>query len=312
MLLNKGLSLTDHYWIIKKGLQDNWSSVNCFENEFKDGGPFDGKIVRNSECEGRVGPNATLKGNLAKKWVCKGGKQSLIKANHTKSCLQSINEVFISQVHKAQQKFHFVTYDFVEYHSGLGCICENFVTNDLDFIPAVDVIRGCKKKFRTLHEVHCEFIRVCELYGLDEKHVQQFLDYQTMIDFITTNTDRHLNNFGVLRDSNTLKFVGLAPIFDSGNSMGYTLHNDIPVGRNVLRIRQQIGGFDEVECKLLKHIKYKELVNIDKLPGIEDLDSLLSKDDTLDVFKKDRIERLYEAKVRFFKRFQDGEKIWLL
>ena len=37
-----------------------------------------------------------------------------------------------------------------------------------------------------------------------------------MTDFVLTNTDWHLNNFGVLRDSKTLKFIGIAPIFDSG------------------------------------------------------------------------------------------------
>ena len=40
-----------------------------------------------------------------------------------------------------------------------------------------------------------------------------------LLDFITANTDRHYNNFAFLRNSNTLKWKGLAPIYDTGTSM---------------------------------------------------------------------------------------------
>ena len=38
-------------------------------------------------------------------------------------------------------------------------------------------------------------------------------------DYILANTDRHLGNFGFLRDSETLDWKGLAPIYDSGTSL---------------------------------------------------------------------------------------------
>ena len=40
------------------------------------------------------------------------------------------------------------------------------------------------------------------------------------------NTDRHLNNFGVIRDAKTLEFVRVAPIFDTGSCLGYNLSDD--------------------------------------------------------------------------------------
>ncbi len=61
------------------------------------------------------------------------------------------------------------------------------------------------------------FIHVCTAHGLSELEVRSFLEYQILTDFVLTNTERHLNNFGVLRNSRTLKFVRMAPIFDSGN-----------------------------------------------------------------------------------------------
>lgn len=38
-------------------------------------------------------------------------------------------------------------------------------------------------------------------------------------DYILANTDRHLGNFGFLRDSETLEWKGVAPIYDSGTSL---------------------------------------------------------------------------------------------
>ena len=42
-----------------------------------------------------------------------------------------------------------------------------------------------------------------------------------VVDFIIANEDRHLNNFGLVRNANTLEWIGVAPIFDSGSSLGY-------------------------------------------------------------------------------------------
>ena len=40
-----------------------------------------------------------------------------------------------------------------------------------------------------------------------------------LFDAITANQDRHFGNFGLLRDNNTGKYIGLAPIFDNGESL---------------------------------------------------------------------------------------------
>ena len=53
---------------------------------------------------------------------------------------------------------------------------------------------------------------------MDREQLQYDLDYMLFMDFIISNTDRHWNNFGIIRDAETLKFKRLAPIFDSGNS----------------------------------------------------------------------------------------------
>ena len=40
-----------------------------------------------------------------------------------------------------------------------------------------------------------------------------------LLDYLLVNEDRHFNNFGIIRDANTLKWLDVAPIFDSGESL---------------------------------------------------------------------------------------------
>lgn len=40
------------------------------------------------------------------------------------------------------------------------------------------------------------------------------------------NEDRHLNNFGIIRDVNSLEWISVAPIYDNGESLKITYDND--------------------------------------------------------------------------------------
>jgi len=42
-----------------------------------------------------------------------------------------------------------------------------------------------------------------------------------VVDFIIANTDRHLENFGFIRNVDTLKWLGMGPIFDNGKSLWF-------------------------------------------------------------------------------------------
>lgn len=54
------------------------------------------------------------------------------------------------------------------------------------------------------------------------------------LDYIIANEDRHLNNFGLLRNAETLEWLGFAPVYDSGSSLGYDkLTAEIRIGKNI-------------------------------------------------------------------------------
>lgn len=50
-------------------------------------------------------------------------------------------------------------------------------------------------------------------------NLKQDLDKMIVLDYITCNSKRDMSNFGFLRDANTSKSIGLAPIFSNGNSL---------------------------------------------------------------------------------------------
>lgn len=86
-----------------------------------------------------------------------------------------------------------------------------------------------------------------------EAYISLFLEYQ-----ILTNTDRHLNNFGVLRDTHTLKSIGMAPIFDSGNSI-FWQNPDCDELRKIYEMDLLIPCVDSI---LLGYQKKRELTAI--------------------------------------------------
>lgn len=67
--------------------------------------------------------------------------------------------------------------------------------------------------------VYQHYINCCKSLGIED--IVDKINQMIVVDFIIANEDRHLNNFGLVRNANTLEWIGVAPIFDSGSSLGY-------------------------------------------------------------------------------------------
>ena len=300
MLQNMGLSLTDHYWICNIENVCTWESINLYVNDFK------ARYSLNISDDINIVPSATLKGDLKKKWIIEqDGTRYLVKGNYNNTCRQSISEVLATEIHKRQNKFMYTPYKFVRIKNDgtevIGCACPNFTNINTEFVPAIDIVRYLKvPNNMSLYEF---YIEVCKRYDLD---LRSYLEYQIMTDFIITNTDRHLNNFGIIRDSKTLKFLSYAPIFDSGNSMFYKGY--IPVGKKLLDI--DVTSFTKKEVKLMSYVTNKDLVNISLLPSDDEVYNLLKVDETVNEETNERIVRAYNMKIKFLEDFQNGAKIW--
>jgi hypothetical protein len=307
MLNNLGLSLTDHYWLCERDSSDTWESINLYTNNFKSAYTLDLRSDKRS-IAGKTNfvPSASLKGDLKKKWIIDDkGIRRLVKGNYGRSCRQSLCEVLATQIHSKQNRYNYTHYNLIEISSDnqiiTGCECSNFTTIQTEFIPAIDIVDNVKKPNNmSYYEL---FIKICESNGID---IRKFLEYQIMTDFIISNSDRHLNNFGILRRSDTLQWIGYAPIFDSGNSMFYKM-NYIPVDKALLKIG--VTSFLKKEVNLLKYITDRSLVDVELLPDDNYVYNLFSKD----IDKEDVTERLvkaYNRKIKYFIDFQNGADIW--
>ena len=279
LVKNLGLSLTDHYWVKPLAMDFTWNDVSLFTNNFQD--PIGGMQFDEQETElAALPPNAFLpsssvQGELRKKWIISNGKRCLIKGNLGNHSQESLNEVAATLLHKKQALQPYVSYSALrlDNHPQLCCICESFTSDMVELIPAIDVLDSMKKDNATSMYEH--FILICARHGLDAKVVRQFLEYQIMTDFVLTNTDRHMNNFGVLRDTNTLHFIGMATIFDSGNSMFWKTPRQ-PERDNLLEI--PVNSFRKKERQLLDYVKDPSCINLKLLPDENELYAIYNQD----------------------------------
>lgn len=277
LVKNLGLSLTDHYWIKPLDMELGWEDINLFTNDFRDPvGDMQFGIEAVQELPANAfSPSSSVQGELRKKWIIADGKRCLVKGNHGGNSQESLNEVVATLLHKKQAKQPYVTYSTMRLgdNQQIYCVCESFTSDEIELIPAIDIVNS-KKKDNSL-SMYEHFIAVSMAHGLVEGSVRSFLEYQILTDFILTNTDRHLNNFGVLRDAKTLKFIGMAPIFDSGNSM-FWQNPKLPVNDALTEVK--VHSFRTTEKQLLNYVQDREQVDISRLPTEDELWGIYSMD----------------------------------
>ena len=225
-----GLSLSDHYWLKPQGSSLAWEDVNFFQNSF----PVDigdallGKLSKTSGIDLRS-PDWTCDGNLRKRWAILDGKRCLVKAGSGPFHQQPFNEVIASTIAERLGIPH-VPYTLL-WEDGMPYnVCENFVTPNSELIPAWRVMQFRERAYQASNYQH--YCYCCEELGLP--NVSRSLDQMIVLDYLIANEDRHFNNFGLLRNPDTLEWLGPAPIYDSGSSLGYDmLTPQIRSGRNV-------------------------------------------------------------------------------
>ena len=215
VLKGYGLSLSDHYWIKPEGTDIQWEQVNFFDHDFSEDM---GNLLFGGELPERVdfhSPDNTSDGWLKKRWKISNGERLLIKGGSNPYQQEPFNEVIASDL-MGELGVSCVRYDVVWQDGYPYSVCRNFVTKDSELVPAQRIMRMRKKS--NDESVYQHFISCCKDAGLD---AVPFLDRMLTVDYLIANEDRHFNNFGLLRNPDTLEFTGFAPIYDSGTSLCY-------------------------------------------------------------------------------------------
>lgn len=304
LLKNLALSVTDNYWICKENANIDWNDVSFHKNDFNEDLHFS-NITESSNlfAKSEYNPSASLGGDLDKRWIRKDGQIFLIKGNMTgNSYQQSLNEVFASCIHKDQGFDNHVSYRLIKLANGsIGCISPCFATEDLEFIPAWEIFDkyGYSKNNSYLEQ----YIENCAKEGVRSTLSRRFLDYQFLIDFIISNSDRHLSNFGVLRNANTLECVSPAPIFDSGNSMFYDGVSAVNY-RSIIDMK--INSLYTTERKVIENISNLNAVNLSKMPSFVYTEEFYAQDPALIAFAE-KIAECFDFKKTMLHELQCGK-----
>lgn len=207
-------SLTDHYWITPKLSEVVWEDINLFQNSFIDnfGNILMGTAQKTISMKT---PDTSLGGQLKKKWKIVDDVRTLIKDGSGESKQEIFNEVIATEICN-RLNIHCIPYSLFQQENNVYCACPCFASNDVEFVSAYDVLGTIKNDYTISMYEH--YITTLENYGIS--NVRQKLEHMLLLDFIIGNIDRHFNNFGVLRNSDTLEFIDVVPIFDTGSSLG--------------------------------------------------------------------------------------------
>ncbi len=290
-LLDKafGLSLSDQYWLKPYNTKINYDDINFFDNDFDYSEFLEASLSKNSKTivseNSLKTPNNTTDGMLKKAWIIENGTRYLLKGGYKNELLQPFNEVLASEICK-RLGFNHVTYTLDTYKDTVVSICPCFITKDTELITCYQ-IRNDMKRNDNIKDYE-EYIKVLEEHGISDARIK--MENMYIIDYLIMNEDRHLNNFGIIRDINTLKWLDVAPIFDNGQSLNITYYDNEELhisGEG--RLFYEVKPFDEI-IKVVKDIKR---IDLSKLDGIvEWFDELLHNYQHLTRFSDTRINRL--------------------
>ena len=210
-----GLSLSDQYWVCPRDCGLTWDAVNFFDNPFSDDV---GNALFGEPANGRrldlMSPDNTSDGWLRKKWTIVGGNRVLVKGGSNPFQQEPLNEEMAAEICK-RLGIPYVSYDVVWEDNLPYSICGNFITPQTELVSAHQIMLTREHGGKTSNYRH--FIDCCEALGIPSVH--EHLDKMLTLDYLIVNEDRHLNNFGAVRNPETLEWQGFAPIFDSGTSL---------------------------------------------------------------------------------------------
>lgn len=298
---NLAVSISDTYWIRPLGKDLKYKDVRFYNLADYTGG----KIPYHNATS--YDPNASLGGQMEKYWDLTGDVPVLVKESSQYFGQQSVNEVFATRIHDLQG----AGIPYVRYHGSItehGSVlskCEAFTSEKAELVTAYEVVESEKK---TNNKSYFDaYIDTCVRAGMDRQMVQDFMDYMIMTDFVISNTDEHLQNFGILRDPDTMKIIGTAPIYDSGNSMFYNENRKVPYTRSGI-LDREITSFYSREEKLLQKVVNRSLVKEDLLPSPSDVKDLYESSG-IPEWKASVIAANYDTKLHLFHEFQKGKTI---
>lgn len=291
------LSLSDQYWVKRIDEDILWEDINFFDNEFsEDIGKIlfaGGKTPINLDLNT---PDMTSNGNYEKRWKIINGDRYLIKAGGKMINQEPFNEVIATKLYeRILNDDEYVKYSIIYEDERAVSICKNFITKETELIPAWKINEYYE--FSDVLNTYEHYIRCLNELKIPNANI--LVDKMIVCDYILANKDRHFNNFGVIRNVETLEFERIAPIFDNGCSLWFD-ENDMYVGEFFLT-----KPFEEYEKLQISLVKNTTWLDIKKLDGFADeVKEILSSNKLLSRERINKIVEQIKSRIEFVSKLK--------
>jgi hypothetical protein len=277
-----GLSLSDQYWVNPVQSPLDWDEINFFDNAFSEdvGDVLFGGAIQNGKIN-LVSPDNTSDGWLKKKWKIIDGKRCLVKGGSDPYQQQPVSEAMAALVMNRLQIPH-VPYTVI-WENGLPySVCENFLSSETELVSAFYIHNTLKLKDAGKQYDH--YIKCCDKLGIPGARVS--LDQMLAVDFLIANSDRHYNNFGAVRNANTLEWIAPAPLYDNGSSFWYN-QTSVVIRSAASTKSQPFCDTHEEQIKLIKNLSWLDLSGLRGLD--EEIHEFLTQTPHIDADRRDAI-----------------------
>lgn len=258
-----GVSLTDCYWFKPEDSNLTWEDVNFYDNGFDetlaDISLFDNfNIAVSSNTTNTHNPDITTNGALPKGWKVLNEEPLLIKQGGDYNILCA-NEIIASNIATLLKISH-VPYYQIKINKQHLCCCPCIIKdNNTEMVSALQI----NHEYMGNGDSSPAFTYINNNF---KDELKDLLLFHVLIH----NTDGHELNISLLRNSDTLEYIGLAPAYDNGTSLGSCyIENGQIISEIQIKRTDTMKSFFKSQNEILNYIG-KDIIKY-KLPDITQL-----------------------------------------
>ena len=257
VVFNKGLNMTDCYWIKDTQKDENitFKDVSLYRKENIKSISALSISGRAARVPSSVNHEMTNIGSFNKAWIKEDKEWWLYK---TGSVYNNYAELFTFYLGK---------------RLGLDMAINKYVVNP-QVNPNTPLIASYNFTSETYMLEHYDSFR----YGFEDVELEEDetiihnmqqvglgdnYKKMLMLDALVANTDRHEFNFGVLKKVDTGELVGFAPYFDHNLSLNAHLNSGEAIGLGLYKMCKKIVGANEIEA-LLGDLSMQDILSLDQ------------------------------------------------
>ena len=279
----KGLSFRDNYWISRTKSTEAWKDVNLYQNEFSLviskvalTGNMSEVTIDNMIGDKIFTGELTNKGTRAKCYIRNNGNLLLFK-NETRS--EILSEIITYNI-AAALNIPCSQYIMKTLFEKECSVCQIFTSEQYELIPCRDIM----SMYNSAMAYDSDYYRA--FMSADPAN---FIKMQ-ILDYVTLNTDRNRDNFGLLRNNGNI--VSLYPLFDHDSCFKGKNTNGIyfPTGLTFAKTLEMIKT---QYCDFYRALEFN-ILNLKNISKTEEFKAKFVKYKSLDEYNSmiKRIERL--------------------